>query len=69
DSCLSINAVICRSCGEACDQEAIKFKLEVGGIARPLLDLEKCNGCGECFTVCPDNSVQIAAAGTREQAA
>ena len=67
--CLSLNAVICRSCGEACEVEAIKFKLEVGGIARPLLDLEKCNGCGECFVACPDNSVQIAAVETCEQAA
>ncbi len=58
--CLSLNAVICRSCGEACDQRAIRFKLEVGGIARPLLERTSCNGCGACFAVCPVRAVAIA---------
>ena len=68
-SCLSLNSVICRSCAEACVQEAIRFKLEVGGVATPLLDSSRCNGCGECFTVCPNNSVQIAVSEPRVQAA
>lgn len=58
--CLSLNAVICRSCGEACDERAIRFKLEVGGIARPLLDQASCSGCGACFAVCPIRAVDIA---------
>jgi len=57
--CLSLNAVVCRACGEVCDERAIRFKLETGGVARPLLDTETCNGCGACFAVCPVKAVNL----------
>jgi len=57
--CLSMRGVVCRSCGEVCDERAIRFRLEVGGIARPLLDESVCSGCGACFSVCPVRSVLI----------
>ena len=57
--CLSMNAVICRSCGESCDEEAIKFNLKLGGIAEPVLNIEQCNGCGACFSVCPVKVITI----------
>ncbi|RDH86421.1 MAG: ferredoxin-type protein NapF [endosymbiont of Escarpia spicata] len=59
DNCLSMQGVVCRSCGEVCDESAIRFKLEVGGKARPLLNSEDCTGCGECFAVCPSQSVTL----------
>jgi len=59
-NCLSLNAVVCRSCGEACEEEAIRFRLERGGVARPVIDLGQCNGCGECYGVCPVKSVRMA---------
>ncbi len=52
-NCLSMNATICRSCGESCDDKAIKFDLKLGGIAEPILNMEQCTGCGACFSVCP----------------
>lgn len=58
-NCLSLNAVICRACGEACEAQAIQFRLELGGVARPLLDLGLCTGCGECYAVCPIRAVNI----------
>jgi ferredoxin-type protein NapF len=69
DSCLSLNAIICRSCGEACDERAIRFQLELRGVARPLLDQEKCNGCGACFSICPEKSISIQSLATRTEAA
>ena len=69
-SCLSINAVICRSCGEVCDERAIRFKLEVGGVAIPQLDLDQCTGCGACFAVCPIRAVTLSSINEpRDQAA
>ncbi len=59
-SCLSLNGIVCRSCGDACDTEAISFKLQTRGRATPLLDTERCNGCGECFAVCPNDSISLA---------
>lgn len=68
-SCLSLNAVVCRACGEACEVRAISFKLETGGIARPRLDSESCTGCGECFAVCPIKAVKISSTDPRVEAA
>jgi ferredoxin-type protein NapF len=69
-NCLSMNAVICRSCGEVCDERAIRFKLEVGGVATPLLDLDQCTGCGACFAVCPIRAVTLSSINEpRDQAA
>lgn len=67
--CLSLNGVVCRSCGEACEARAIGFRLEVGGIARPKLDLDACTGCGECFAVCPVKAVNISTIDSNDQAA
>lgn len=64
ESCLSLHGTVCRSCGEACGERAIRFRLEVGGIARPLLDTEECNGCGACVSVCPVGSIVIGPAET-----
>lgn len=58
-NCLSLNGVVCRACGDACDADAIRFKLETGGRATPLLDQELCNGCGECLAVCPNHSISL----------
>lgn len=69
DNCLSLNGIVCRSCGEACEERAIEFRLEPKGVARPLLDQSLCTGCGECLAVCPIKSVRISPDDSRDQAA
>jgi len=69
DSCLSLNGVVCRACGEACEPRAIRFRPEVGGVARPLLNREACTGCGACFAICPVKAVKILPVKPRDQAA
>lgn len=69
-ACLSLNAVICRSCGEVCDERAIRFQLELGGVARPLLNSDQCTGCGACFAVCPIQAITLCSINDpRDQAA
>ncbi|WP_246540079.1 ferredoxin-type protein NapF [sulfur-oxidizing endosymbiont of Gigantopelta aegis] len=58
-NCLSMNATICRSCGESCDDEAINFTLKLGGIAEPELNVDACTGCGACFSVCPVQVISL----------
>jgi len=69
NSCLSRNAVVCRSCGEACDERAIRFDLRTGGNAFPVLDQDTCTGCGECVSVCPNDSIRISSNSSRDVAA
>lgn len=59
NDCFSERGVICRSCGEVCESQAIKFKLVVGGVAHVLMDTASCNGCGECVSTCPAQAITI----------
>jgi len=57
--CLSRRGIVCRACGDACETEAIRFRLLTGGRAEPELDTQLCNGCGECLAVCPEQSITL----------
>lgn len=59
DSCLSMKGIVCRSCSDACESAAIRFQLKTGGRSIPRVSESRCNGCGECFTVCPSKSITI----------
>ncbi len=69
NNCLSMNATICRSCGESCDDEAIKFNLKLGGIAEPVLNTASCTGCGACLSVCPVQAVKLSTVSINEAVA
>jgi ferredoxin-type protein NapF len=66
DGCLAFRGVVCRSCGEACDEEAIGFRLRVGGAAEPQLNADSCTGCGCCVMPCPVQAVRIEVSPRRE---
>lgn len=57
--CLSARGITCRSCGDACEPRAIRFRLELGGRAIPSLETSMCNGCGSCIATCPTRVIQI----------
>ncbi len=57
--CLSTTGVGCRSCQDICDQGAIRFKLQAGGRAEPVLDKDSCIGCGTCAASCPAGAVSF----------
>ncbi len=59
EDCLAMNGIVCRSCGERCDESAIGFQLQTGGRLKPSVNPELCSGCGECFSVCPSHSINI----------
>ena len=62
-ACLSLNAVTCRVCGDHCAADAIRFRLQTGAVAEPLVDMDHCSGCGACVFSCPVDAISIAVDG------
>ncbi|RMG38842.1 MAG: ferredoxin-type protein NapF [Gammaproteobacteria bacterium] len=52
-TCLAEQGVSCRSCEDVCEPRALCFRLQVGGRAALQMDIDRCNGCGACISVCP----------------
>ncbi|WP_459778025.1 ferredoxin-type protein NapF [Photobacterium sp. R1] len=59
ETCLAFNGVECRSCGEQCEPVAIRFVLQQGKVAQPVVSAADCTGCGACVSVCPAQAIQI----------
>lgn len=59
DTCLAQQNVICRSCAEQCEPRAITFQHSAGRVPYPLLDLNRCTGCGACYAPCPVNAISL----------
>ena len=57
--CLSLNAIMCRSCADYCDANAIQFQIKLRGVAEPIIATEKCTACGACIHACPNQSIEI----------
>ncbi len=58
-SCISFQGVTCRICGDACEQGAIRFTWQTGGLSFPELKSASCNGCGACIAPCPSRAIQL----------
>lgn len=59
DQCLAVQQVECRSCQDACPEEAIHFALQIGRTANPQINSEHCSGCGACVSVCPSRAMAV----------
>lgn len=57
--CLARNNVLCRTCAERCPEDAIIFPKQAGTIGGPLVLVEKCSGCGACFSPCPVGAIAM----------
>lgn len=58
-TCLLAQGIECRSCGDSCEMRVICFRPSLGGIVEMTLNLESCNGCGACLSVCPTSAIKI----------
>ena len=57
ESCMAHNNTICFSCKEPCIEDAILFN----GMFNPVIDNDKCTGCGFCLSRCPTNAISYLA--------
>lgn len=53
EGCVAHHGVICFSCKEPCIDNAILFN----GMFNPLIDMDKCTGCGFCVGRCPTQAI------------
>ena len=57
ENCLLCSNVLCRTCGEQCDREAIIFPKTLHEGQPPEILSEQCDGCGACYGTCPVNAI------------
>ncbi|ANK83081.1 MAG: ferredoxin-type protein NapF [Rhizobiales bacterium NRL2] len=58
-ACLAHRGVHCETCRDACEPAAIRFAPRIGGPSTPIVNTDRCNGCGACAGVCPAEAVRI----------
>jgi NAD-dependent dihydropyrimidine dehydrogenase PreA subunit len=61
EHCLAQQNVVCRSCAEICEHDAIRFSPRLGGAALPVLNHDRCTGCGDCLPICPNAALSLVA--------
>lgn len=55
--CLTKRGIICVTCRDSCEVEAIHF--QQARVPLPEINLETCNGCGACYQTCPVTAITI----------
>jgi len=55
EGCVAHNGVICFSCKEPCIDDTILFN----GMFNPVIDMDKCTGCGFCLGRCPTLAIDF----------
>ena len=55
EGCVAHHGVICFSCKEPCIDDAILFN----GMFNPVIDMDKCTGCGFCLGRCPTLAIDF----------
>jgi ferredoxin-type protein NapF len=67
-TCLATRGIVCRTCRDECPEDAVRFELALGGVARPHVLDDRCNGCGACVAACPADAIRIVPEGARDAA-
>jgi len=58
-TCLATRQVICTTCSEQCEAEAISFSPCIGRVAVPKIETQACTGCGACVAPCPAQAIEV----------
>ena len=66
DGCLAEAGILCRTCGDACPDAAIRFRPRIGLPPQAIVNEAACTGCGECVSTCPGEAITLGAIGHGE---
>lgn len=64
-SCLNQQGIICQSCCDSCDTQAIHLNWH-SSIPDLAIDTDLCTFCGACISTCPANAIHIKPANQTE---
>ncbi len=59
DRCLAKRSVICQTCADVCDQQAIRFRPRINSLSMPEINYQNCIGCGACVSACPEDALLL----------
>ena len=54
EACIALRTGACTKCHEACPYDAVMLDAQ----NRPIIDADRCNGCGKCELICPASVFQ-----------
>lgn len=57
EKCLTRQGVVCQSCRDVCEANAIAFPPRLAAVAQPRLDTTRCTSCGACTGICPVDAI------------
>lgn len=57
NSCLVTRSVLCQTCKDFCEFDAINLVAAVGRIPEPIINTDLCSGCGACVSACPTQAI------------
>lgn len=57
--CLLAGGVECRSCTDACDSAALRYRRSAGTPGKIELSADDCTGCGACVALCPVGAITL----------
>ncbi|MGY0634775.1 ferredoxin-type protein NapF [Luteimonas sp. A478] len=57
ENCLTAKGVVCRSCSDACGDDAIVFPR--ARVPSPQVNADCCTGCGACVAACPTHAINL----------
>jgi len=58
-SCVNYHGGVCRICADSCEANAISFRVSDVASALPVIDLDSCTGCGQCYRHCPKRAIRV----------
>jgi len=61
EDCLAEAGIVCRCCGDACPDAAIRFRPRIGLPPQAVVNEAVCTGCGECVSACPGDAITLGA--------
>ena len=61
DGCFAEAGIVCRSCGDACPDSAIRFRPRIGLPPQAIVNEAVCTGCGKCVGACPGEAITLGA--------